>query len=309
MNGQIESLWVEKYRPQKLEEMVLDESVKKFVKQYLEKNTICNLTLVGRPGIGKTTLAKVIVNELQAQYLYINASSERGIDVIKTTIQDFCDSVGINVDRPKIVILDEADGLTADAQGSLRNLIETASSDTRFILTANFSGKLIEPLTSRCNPLNIGFGEKEAFAKIVDILKKENVKFSGNDVKTIYEEVVLKNFPDMRRIISIVEQCSLTGTFEFNPSIVPDEGIGKVASFIVANQANFRKCREFWICNESAFGANYAALSRELFNRSDDERVMFMIGDHLFKQAMSLDKEIAFASMILDMSRSKLFLT
>ena len=147
------SLFVEKYRSQTLEDYVGNEQLKQIIGKYIETNDIQNLLLYGTPGTGKTTLAKIIVNNIDCDYLYINASDERGIDTIRDKVQGFASSASF---KPlKVIILDEADFLTIQAQASLRNIIETYSRTTRFILTCNYLERIIDPLQSRCQVLKI----------------------------------------------------------------------------------------------------------------------------------------------------------
>ena len=146
-------LWVEKYRPQGLEEYVGNEVIKNKIADYIEKGSIQNLLLHGVAGTGKTTLAKLLVKNIDCDYLYINASDERGIDTIREKIQPFALSMGFN--DVKIVILDEADYLTPQAQATLRHTIEACSSTTRFILTCNYLERIISPLQSRCQTFEI----------------------------------------------------------------------------------------------------------------------------------------------------------
>ena len=168
------SLFVEKYRSKTLDEYVGNEQLKQIVEKYINNNDLQNLLLYGTPGTGKTTLAKLIVNNFDCDYLYINASDERGIDTIRDKVQGFASSASF---KPiKIIILDEADFLTIQAQASLRNIIETFSRTTRFILTCNYLERIIDPLQSRCQVLKITPPSKKEVAKhTANILNKEDI--------------------------------------------------------------------------------------------------------------------------------------
>ena len=167
------SLWVEKFRPSTLEEYVGNDQIKKVVSKYLQTNDLQNLCLYGQAGGGKTTLAKMIVNNIDCDYLYINASDERGIETIREKVTGFASVMSF---KPiKVIILDEADYLTIQAQASLRNVIETFSQQTRFILTCNYIERIIDPIQSRCQVLKIQPPSKKDIAvHLKSILEKDD---------------------------------------------------------------------------------------------------------------------------------------
>ena len=176
------SLWVEKYRPDVLENYIGNEHLKGIVSRYLEENDLQNLIFYGPAGTGKTTLAKLLVKNLNCEYLYINASDERGIETIRDKVSGFASTMSF---KPlKVVILDEADFLTIQAQASLRNVIETFSKSTRFILTCNYVERIIDPLQSRCQVLKIVPPSKGEVAKhIFKVLSNENVQHNTDTPK------------------------------------------------------------------------------------------------------------------------------
>ena len=191
------SLFVEKYRSKTLDEYIGNEQLKQIVNKYIQNNDIQNLLFYGTPGTGKTTLAKLIVNNIDCDYLYINASDERGIDTIRDKVQGFASAATFKT--IKIIILDEADYLTIQAQASLRNIIETYSRSTRFILTCNYVEKIIEPLQSRCQVIKITPPSKGEVAKhVAEILDGENINYELEDLKL----VVNKYYPDVRKILN-----------------------------------------------------------------------------------------------------------
>ncbi len=178
-----DKIWVEKYRPAKLDDIILDERTLNIVKEF--KNEIPNLLFVGNPGTGKTTLARVIVNDiLGCNYLYINASDESGIDTIRHNITNFAQTKSFD-GGVKVVILDEADGLTPQAQAALRNTMETFAKYCRFILTANYKHKIIPALQSRCQALDIKPVIELAVKRCYYILKNEKVKISDEQKKKL----------------------------------------------------------------------------------------------------------------------------
>ncbi|MCK9273382.1 AAA family ATPase, partial [Candidatus Gracilibacteria bacterium] len=178
------TLWVEKYRPTTLNDFIGNDTVKAKIKSFIDGNDINHLLFTGPAGVGKTTCAKIIVNSLECDYIYINASDENSIDVLRNKIKSFVSSVGFK--DLKIVILDEADGTTVNFQSALRNLQETFSKHSRFILTCNYLEKIIEPIKSRCQLFEIFPPSKAQVAKrLLEILQKENVIFTKEDIAFI----------------------------------------------------------------------------------------------------------------------------
>ena len=200
-------LWVEKYRPQDLSTYVGNESLKTKVERFLDDGNVPHLLLYGRAGGGKTTLAKIIVNHVDCDYLYINASDERNIDLVRDKLKTFASSVGF---KPmKVVILDEADYLNVNsAQPALRNLMETFSAHCRFILTCNYVEKIIDPIQSRCQTYKIvPPSKKEVAVHAKNILEKEDITFDLDDLAL----VVTAGYPDMRKVINELQRMSIDG--------------------------------------------------------------------------------------------------
>ena len=200
-------LWVERYRPQDLSTYVGNEHLKTKVERFLDDGNIPHLLLYGRAGGGKTTLAKIIVNNTECDYLYINASDERNIDLVRDKLKTFASSVGF---KPmKVVILDEADYLNVNsAQPALRNLMETFSAHCRFILTCNYVEKIIDPIQSRCQTYKIvPPSKKEVALHSKIILEKEQISFDLDDLAL----VVTAGYPDMRKVINELQRMSIDG--------------------------------------------------------------------------------------------------
>ena len=199
-------LWVEKYRPITLEEYIGNETIKNKIADYLKQGSIQNLLFYGVAGTGKTTLAKLIAKNLNCDLLYLNASDERGIDTIREKIIPFASSMSFN--DIKIVILDEADYLTPQAQATLRNTIESCSKTTRFILTCNYLERIISPLQSRCQTFEITPPSKtEVNNKCKSILSKEDISYENNDVLTVIDT----HYPDIRKIINTLQGSVVDG--------------------------------------------------------------------------------------------------
>ena len=200
-------LWVEKYRPQDLSTYVGNENLKTKVERFLDDGNVPHLLLYGRAGGGKTTLAKIIVNHVDCDYLYINASDERNIDLVRDKLKTFASTVGFK--STKVVILDEADYLNPNsAQPALRNLMETFSAHCRFILTCNYVEKIIDPIQSRCQTYKIvPPSKKEVALHSKIILEKEGISFDLDDLAL----VVTAGYPDMRKVINELQRMSIDG--------------------------------------------------------------------------------------------------
>ena len=194
------SLLNEKYRPLSLDKFVGNENLKKTIQQFLDQNDIVNMLLYGGAGTGKSTLAKLIVHNLDCDSLLINASDERGIETIRDKVQSFASVASF---KPlKVVILDEADFLTIQAQASLRNIIETFSRTTRFIMTCNFVERIIDPLQSRCQVLKIVPPTKKDVAKHLNwILQQESIEHNINDLVPLVNQY----YPDLRKCINTIQ--------------------------------------------------------------------------------------------------------
>jgi DNA polymerase III delta prime subunit len=193
----LHTLWIEKYRSQTLDQYVCSQEFKSRLQSIIERNDIPHLILAGSAGTGKTTLAKLLINNIKCDYLYLNASDENGIDVIRDKVKQFASTASF---QPlKVIILDEADFLTQPAQAALRNLIEEYSANTRFIFTCNYIEKLIEPLQSRCEIHSIKPPSMADVAKHIceNILDVEDIEYEMKDIAVI----IKRSYPDVRSII------------------------------------------------------------------------------------------------------------
>jgi len=212
-------IWVEKYRPQTIEECILPETTKKMFQDFLSRGEIPNMLLSGPPGIGKTTVAKALCNELGADYYVINGSDEgRFLDTVRNNAKNFASTVSLTSEsKHKVIIIDEADNTTPDVQLLLRASIEEFSKNCRFIFTCNYKNKIIEPLHSRCAVVEFGIHGKskqkiaaEFFGRIVYILEQEKIEAD----KKVLAELINKHFPDWRRVLNECQRYSVGGKID-----------------------------------------------------------------------------------------------
>ena len=297
-----DKIWVEKYRPAKLDDIILDERTLNIVKEF--KNEIPNLLFVGNPGTGKTTLARVIVNDiLGCNYLYINASDESGIDTIRHNITNFAQTKSFD-GGIKVVILDEADGLTPQAQAALRNTMETFAKYCRFILTANYKHKIIPALQSRCQALDIKPVIELAVKRCYYILKNEKVKISDEQKKK-FVQLVKRFFPDLRKAINELQKNVIDSELCIASINSDNELLETVYKKVVGKKS--LEARKYLIENEDRFQGDYDTLLANFLNYiyntnlQDAQKKAFIanIADHLYKSAFVVDKEInAFACLV-----------
>ena len=298
---EFDKIWVEKYRPTKLDDLILDEASLRVVSQF--KDEIPNLLFVGSPGTGKTTLARIIVNDiLGCNFLYINASDESGIDTIRHNITNFAQTKSFD-GGVKVVVLDEADGLTSQAQAALRNTMETYAKYCRFILTANYKHKIIPALQSRCQSIDLKPEIKQAAKRCFNILKQENVTVS-DEQKVKFGQLVKRTFPDLRKTINELQKSVVDGELLIDSNGSDSELLTAVTKGL---QEDSLKVRKFLIENEDRFQGDYdtllANLLDYLYDQPIDEfkkkQMITIIADHLYKSSFVLDKEInAFACIV-----------
>ena len=212
-------IWVEKYRPKTIDECILPDGIKKTFQDFLQAGEIPNMLLSGPPGIGKTTVAKALCNQLGADYYVINGSDEgRFLDTVRTNAKNFASTVSLTSEAShKVIIIDEADNTTSDVQLLLRASIEEFSKNCRFIFTCNYKNKIIEPLHSRCSVVDFSVNKKDKptiaaqfFSRINYILDKENIKSD----KKVVAELISKHFPDWRRVLNECQRYSVGGEID-----------------------------------------------------------------------------------------------
>jgi replication factor C small subunit len=286
------TLWVEKYRSKSVENYVGNEKIKSIIQTAIEKNDIQNMILYGTPGTGKTTLAKLIVNSLNCDYLYLNASDEKGMDVMRDKVKGFASSASF---KPlKIVILDEADFIRVDSQALLRNVIETFSLNTRFILTCNYIDRIIDPLQSRCKVLEIVPPSKAEVAKhVAEILDTEQVQYKLEDLATI----VNKFYPDIRKILNTCQFSLNNNVLSIDSSsLVSNIYIDKVIDELKKpNSSSLKNIRQIIADSNTE---NYDELYKTLYEKINDfslgneGEIIILLEEYLYHSSFRLDKEI-----------------
>jgi replication factor C small subunit len=289
-------LWVEKYRPTTLEGYVGNETIKNKIADYLKQGSIQNLLLHGVAGTGKTTLAKLLVKNIDCDFLYINASDERGIDTIREKIQPFALSMGFN--DVKIVILDEADYLTPQAQATLRHTIETCSATTRFILTCNYLERIISPLQSRCQTFEITPPSKqEVNHKCQDILTQEKTLFSDNNI----DDVINTHYPDIRKIINTLQGSIVDGQIKIDDNSLKNTQLGGLVVEALIRKAKLSEIRQILADSGSReFDDLFKCIydnSSTLFGDKEGEAIL-IIAKYQYEYTFVLEKEICIAAML-----------
>ena len=291
------SLLVEKYRSQNLDEYVGNENIKKTIAQYLSQNDIQNLIFYGPAGTGKTTLAKLIVKNLDCDYLYINASDERGIETIRDKVSGFASAASFK--SIKVVILDEADFLTIQAQASLRNVIETFSRTTRFILTCNYVERIIDPLQSRCQTLKVVPPSKQDIAyHLMDVFKSEEVDCSADDLKIIINQY----YPDIRKMLNTIQLSIQDSEVVIDKSIlVSSNYMAQVIKELKNAKPNWRTIRQI-IANANV--NDFEEFYRYLFDNASvyadgkEGMVAIYINEYTYQSNFRIDKEINAMALI-----------
>ena len=300
------SLWVEKYRPDTLEGYVGNEHILEKVKIYIENEDVPHLLLYGVAGTGKTTLAKIITNQIDCDVMYINASDENSVDAVRDKIRGFASSMGFR--KWKVVILDEADYLTPNAQAALRNLMETFSKSTRFILTCNYVEKVIDPIQSRCQTFAITPPSKKEVAKrLFDILNEEGVEFNKEDLAIL----VNSGYPDIRRVLNAAQRQVVKGQLKIDTtSTVQANYIDNVVKVLQNGgdiKQQFTEIRQ--IIADSKV-KDFTPLYRSLYDEIDTYasgkvgQTILNIADGQYKDSMVVDKEINVMAMMLNILMS-----
>ena len=302
-----EFLYVEKYRPQTIEETILPKPIKNTFNEFVKKGEIPNLMLCGSAGVGKTTIAKALCNELGADFIVINGSDEgRLIDTLRTKIKNFASTTSLG-GGPKVVILDEADYISAESvQPALRNFIEEFSSNCRFIFTCNYKNRIIAPLHSRTTVIDFSLTPQDKqqlagqfLSRLEEICTTENIKYD----QKVLVELILKFFPDFRRCINEVQRYGVSG--EIDSGLLATLTEEKLTPLITTIQEKNWKGMRKWVAQNS--DNDFNTLYRKVFNALETKlqptslpAAVLIIADYQHKAAFAMDSEINFVACLTE---------
>ena len=299
--NQENSLWVEKFRPGTLEGYVGNEHIVEKVKLYIESGDVPHLLFYGQAGTGKTTLAKIIANNVDADVMYINASDENNVDTVRTKIKNFASTVGFRT--WKIVILDEADYMTANGQAALRNLMETFSNTTRFILTCNYVEKIIDPIQSRCQAFAIIPPSKIDVAKrVAGILDELSITYDKKDLVAI----INAGYPDIRRVLNACQRQVIDKELRVdNDSIIQANYMTKLLEIFKSDLNKKDAFKEIRQLIADSKVKDFTNLHKFLFDEIDEyakghiAAVILILAESQYQDSFVVDKELHMMSTIV----------
>jgi DNA polymerase III delta prime subunit len=300
-------LWVEQYRPKTIDDCILPDSLKSLFSAFIKKGELSNLLLSGTPGIGKTTVAKALCEQMNCDWIMINGSEEGGIDVLRNKIKNFASTVSLSGGK-KVVILDEADYLNPQStQPALRGFVEEFHKNCRFILTCNFKNRIIEPLHSRFSNIEFKVNPKDKpklasklFERAVYILKEQNVSYEDK----VLVELITKHFPDFRKLINELQRYSVSGSIDAGILVnVSDENLKTLVTHLKGKAfSDMRK----WVVNNldndpvKIFRKIYDTLYTNL-EPSTIPHAVLIIADYQYKSAFVADQEINLVACLTEL--------
>ena len=298
------TLWVERYRPQRVEDCILPDAIKTTFQEYVNKKEIPNLLLSGSAGVGKTTIAKALCEEVGCDYIVINGSDENGVDTIRIKIKNYASSVSLMGGR-KVIILDEADYLTPNAQAILRASIEEFASNCSFIFTCNYKNRIIDPIHSRCTVIDFRINGQKAkmaasfFKRVEWILEQEGIEYD----KEVVAAIITKHFPDNRRILNELQRYSISGRIDKGIlGSVSDIQLGELIKSL--REKDFSSARK-WVTSNSdqdssvLFRKLYDALYDKLQSNSVPQLVL-ILAKYQYQSAFVADSELNITACLVE---------
>lgn len=306
-------LWVERYRPHLIADCILPDRLSAYFGGMAEKGEIQNMTLVGGAGMGKTTVARALCEQLGWDYIVINASEERNIDTIRTTVRQYGSTVSV-FSEMKCIILDEADYLNAQsAQPALRGVIEEFAGNCRFILTANYGNRLIEPLLSRCPVVDFSVSKAEKKEMVIQFAKRMKTILKENEIEFQPDqliEVVLKNFPDFRKTLNLLQRYSVRGKLDVSHVLsLSDEAMENLAIYL--REKDFGKMRK-WVVEH--LDNDGVMIRRSLYDKAFDlleaesiPELILLLNKYDYQEGFCADKEVNTVAMLTESMASLSF--
>lgn len=296
------TIWVEKYRPDRLEDYIGNERIKQKAATWIESNDIPNLLLEGPPGTGKTALADILTENIDCDSIYINASDENSVDTIRNRVKSFASSVAMN--NLKVIVLDEFDYMSRNAQAALRRIMEDYSETTRFILTCNFAEKIIGAIDSRSQTLHVEPPKKAKVAShLAHILSSEGVEFNPEQVKKLVDQY----YPDVRNIIQTAQLNTQDGVLELDEATLAEANFEReLVELLKSSKSVNRKFKAVRQLVQDSDVSRYERVYRYLYDHVDDYAkgsvadVMISVSEAQHRDAQVVDKEINFMHLIID---------
>jgi replication factor C small subunit len=314
----LDGILTEKYRPKTLDDLICDDKTRKLFQQFKKKGEIPNLLLAGPAGVGKSSAAKVIVNDiLGCQYLYINASDENGIETIRNKVCNFAQVKSFD-GKVKVIILDEADFLSANALAALRATMEQFAEYTRFILTCNYKHKIIQPIQSRCQFLNLKLDIQHVIKRCLSIIKSEGISVPEEQKKPLLE-LIKQYFPDVRKCINEIQRNTIDNVLTIQSNQVDQELFNKVTELLKSQKV--LDCRKYLIENEQAFQGDHQQFLKQYLNYlydcdvNDKTNVLYLtsdtkkkamiatIAEFLYRSSFVLDQEISMFHCLIQLEQ------
>ena len=298
-------LWTEKYRPKNIEDCILPERLKKPFQEYVTQKNIPNLLLTGGAGVGKTTVAKAMCNEIGCDFMIINGSDENGIDMVRNKITNYASSMSFSGGR-KVIIIDEADYLSANAQAAFRNAIEEFAGNCSFIFTCNFKNKIIEPLHSRCAVIEFTLKASEKSSMAAQFFKRIQTILSDEEIAyetPVVAELIKKHFPDFRRVINELQRFSKFGKIDTGVlAQIIDVSLADIIKFI--KDKDFGAIRKWVASNDVDPASLYRKLYDNLYEVLKPQSIpqaVIIIADYQYKQAFVADQEINLVACLTEL--------